>query len=168
MIAVRRCKAPVAFAAFILPFCIDEFKARFPSLSLTPEILGPVVASWNIVEFFDTEKEVIVGAAALEPNDNVHLYVDAKRRASWRPHTSSQLALDIFFSDRDILYANIPVSNRVMISIARKLGFRHTKTEDGIAFHVLTPQTRIAFRKNQGRPNIQESPIYNQAEPNND
>jgi hypothetical protein len=165
MIVVRRCKDPIAFASFMLPFCMDELKARFPSLPLTPEILGSVVAPWTVIEFFDTEKEVIVGAAALEPNDHVHLYVDSKRRASWKPHTSLQLGLDIFFLDRDIIYANIPETNRVTISVARKLGFRPVKTENGICFHVLTPETRIAFRKNQGRPNSEESPIYNQAEP---
>jgi hypothetical protein len=151
MIAVRRCENRLAFAAFILPFCIDDFKAVSPSLPLTPEIIEKATASWEIVEFFDTEKGVIVGATAREPNHHVHLYVDPERRASWRPHTSLQGGLDIFLSASDTLYAAIPVANKVTISIVRKLGFLPTRTENGIAFHVLTSQTRKTFRKDQGR-----------------
>lgn len=154
MIAVRRAKNRMDFAVFMLPFCIPDFQSRFPAHSLTPEIIDAAIESWTIVEFFDTEKQVIVGATAREPSHRLHLYVDpSKRAAFWRPHTSMQEALDIFLSDCDTLYADIPVTNRATISIVRKLGFLHSGTEDGIAFHVLTPQTRKIFHKKQGRTN---------------
>jgi hypothetical protein len=145
MIVVRRCEDRNALAAFLFPICLNHLKHASPSLSLTAELLLVAIASWNIVEFFDTEKEVIVGAAAREPSRYVHIYVDSGRRASWAPHASLQAALDIFLSDSDCLYAAIPLVNKITISMVRKLGFIHTRTEDGHAFHVVTRQTRRRF-----------------------
>jgi hypothetical protein len=146
MIIVRRCGDPDAFASFLFPICSNEVKREFPSLSLTPDLLfkalASSLASWAIVEFFDTEDGVIVGAAAREPSGYLHIYVDSCRRASWAPHMTLEAALDIFLSDSESLYAAIPLTNRITISMVRKLGFIHTSTEDGIAFHVVTPQTR--------------------------
>lgn len=147
MIVVCRSGDRNALAAFLLPVCLNEVRHEFPSLSLTPELILTALASWDIVEFFDTEKGVIVGAAAREPSRYVHIYVDGCRRASWAPHTSLQAALDIFLSDSDSLYAAIPLANRNTISMVRKLGFIHKGTEDGTAFHVLTRQTRKRFRQ---------------------
>jgi hypothetical protein len=145
MIAVRRCEDRNALAAFLFPVCLNDRRVEFPSLSLTPELLVAAIASWDIVEFFDTEKKVIVGAAAREPNRYVHIYVDSCRRPSWAPHSSLQAALEIFLSDAESLYAAIPLANKLTISMVRKLGFIHTHTEGGHAFHVVTRQTRRRF-----------------------
>lgn len=145
MIVVRRCEDRNALAAFLFPICLKDCRGAFPSLSLTPELLVAAIASWDIVEFFDTDKGAIVGAAAREPNRYVHIYVDNGRRASWAPHTSLQAALDVFLSDADSLYAAIPLANKFTISLVRKLGFIHTHTKDGHAFHVVTRQTRRRF-----------------------
>jgi hypothetical protein len=147
MIDVRRCGDRNALAAFLLPTCRDELRRELPSLSLTPELLSSALASWDIVEFFDAQKGVIVGAAAREPSRYVHIYVDSRRRTSWAPHTSLQAALDIFLSDSESLYAGIPVANKITLSMARKLGFIHTSTKNSIAFHVLTRLTRKRFRQ---------------------
>jgi hypothetical protein len=151
MIVVRHCEDPSALAAFLFPACSDNLRRAFPFRLLNPELLVAAIASWDIVEFFDTERRVIVGAAAREPNRYVHIYVDSDRRASWAPHTSLQAALDIFLSDADSLYAAIPIANRTTISVVRKLGFIQTRTENGIAFHVITPLTRKSFTKKHRR-----------------
>jgi hypothetical protein len=145
MIVVRHCKDRNALAAFLFPVCLDDLRRALPFRLLNPELLVAAIASWDIVEFFDVEKRVIVGAAARESNRYVHIYVDSDRRVSWAPHTSLQAALDIFLSDADSLYAAIPIANRTTISIVRKLGFIQTRTENGVAFHVITPLTRKSF-----------------------
>jgi hypothetical protein len=141
MIAVRRCSDRSALAAFLLPVGVNNFKPELASL-LTTEIIEAAIASWDIVEFFDTAKEVIVGVASREPNHHIHLYVDPGRRSSWQPHSSLQGMLDIFLSDCDRLYAAIPLTNKIALSLAHKMGFLHTGTKDGIASHMLTPQSR--------------------------
>jgi len=151
MIVVRHCEDPNALAAFLFPACFDDLRRAFPFRLLNPELLVAAIASWDIVEFFDTEKWVIVGAAAREPNRYVHIYVDSDRRASWSPHTSLQAALDVFFSDADSLFAAIPFTNRSTISIVRKLGFVQMRTENGVAFHVITPQTRKSLTEKHRR-----------------
>jgi hypothetical protein len=145
MIIVRHCEDRNALAAFLFPICVDELRRAFPLQLLNPELIVAAIASWDIVEFFDAERRVIVGAAARQPNRYMHIYVDNDRRASWAPHTSLQAALDIFLSDADSLYAAIPLSNRTTISVVRKLGFIQTSTENGVAFHVITPLTRKSF-----------------------
>lgn len=153
MILARRCPDRTAFAAFLFPASVDDLKRRFPALLLTPEIVEKAIATWDIVEFFDTEKNVIIGAATREPNHAIHLYVDPGRRASWEPHTSLRTMLDIFLSDCDSLYAAIPLTNRIALRIARKMGFLPTGTADGVAFHILTSQTRRPLDKNRRRRN---------------
>jgi hypothetical protein len=145
MIVVRRCEDRNALAAFLFPVCLSHLKREFPFPNLTPESLAAALALWDTVEFFDTEKEVIVGAAARELNHYLHIYVDSCRRVSWGPHTSLQAALDIFLLDSDRLYAAIPLVNRNTISMVCKLGFVHTRSEGSVAFHELTPQTRKMF-----------------------
>lgn len=143
MIVVRPSEDRNALAAFLFPLCLNDLARNPTSLSLTPELLLAAIASWKIVEFFDTEKETIIGAAACEPNCHVHIYVDSDRRASWAPHASIKGALDIFLSDSEALYAAIPLANRNTISMVRKMGFIRTSTKEGVAFHKLTPQTRL-------------------------
>ncbi len=145
MILVRHCEDRNALAAFLFPICLNDLRSAFPFRSLQPELLVAAIASWDIVEFFDAERGVIIGAAAREPNRYMHIYVDSCRRGSWAPHTSLQAALDIFLSDADVLYAAIPLANRNIISIVRKLGFIQTSTEDGVALHVITLRTRKRF-----------------------
>lgn len=145
MIVVRHCQDRNALAAFLFPVCLPDLRRAFPFRSLKPELLLSAIASWDIVEFFDTQKGAIVGAAAREPNSYVHIYVDSCRRASWAPHTSLQAALDIFLSYVGILYAAIPLSNKNTISMVRKLGFVQTSMQDGLAVHVITHRTRKVF-----------------------
>jgi hypothetical protein len=145
MIVVRPSEDRNSLAAFLFPLCLNDLAHKSTSLSLTPELLLQAIASWNIVEFFDTKKEAIIGAAACEPNRYVHIYVDSVRRASWAPHTSISGALDIFLSDSQALYAAIPLTNRNTISMVRKMGFIRTSIKEGVAFHKLTPQTRLIW-----------------------
>src|SRR5215475_2832041 len=112
MIIVRRCQSRTALATFLLPICSDDLRRVLHHLPITPELLVAALASWDIVEFFDTEKDVLIGAAVREPNHHVHIYVDSSRRMSWSPHASLQAALDIFLSDSDKLYAAIPLADR--------------------------------------------------------
>jgi hypothetical protein len=151
MIVVRHCEDPNALAAFLFPVCLDDLRRAFPFRSLNPALLVAAIASWDILEFFDAERRVVVGAAGREANRYVHIYVDSNRRASWAAHTSLQAALDIFLSDADSLYAAIPMANRTTISLVRKLGFIQTKTENGVIFHVITPLTRKRFTGRHGR-----------------
>jgi len=145
MIVVRHCEDRNALAAFLFPVCLDDLRRAIPFRLLNRELLVAAIASWDIVEFFDAKRGIIVGAAAREPNRHVHIYVDSSRRASWAPHTSLQGALDIFLADADSLYAAIPLANKTTISIVRRLGFIQTSTENGVAFHVITPRTRRRF-----------------------
>jgi hypothetical protein len=156
MIVVRHCEDRNALAAFLFPVCWNDLRRALPFRSPKPELLVAAIASWDIVEFFDTKKGAIAGAAAREPNRYVHIYVDSCRRASWAPHTSLQAALDIFLSDADSLYAAIPLANKATISIVRKLGFIQTSTENGVAFHVITPLTRKRFTERDRRRAIRE------------
>ena len=156
MIIVRHCEDRNALAAFLFPVCLDDLRHAFPFRLLNPGLLVAAIASWDIVEFFDAKRGVIVGATAREPNRHVHIYVDSCRRASWAPHTSLQAALDIFLSDADCLYAAIPIANRTTISVVRKLGFIRTSTENGVALHVITPLTRRKFTDRPRRRAIRQ------------
>ena len=147
MVVVRRCEDRNALAEFLFAICVDDLKPKLRLNQLTPEFLAAAIASWDIVEFFDQGKEIIIGAAAREPNGYMHIYIDSCRRVSWAPHTSLQAALDIFLSNYDKLYAAIPIANRATINLVRKLGFVYTSVAGGFAFHVLTAQTRRGFWK---------------------
>jgi hypothetical protein len=142
MILVRRPMDRSALAEFLFPICLNELALHPPGQPLTLDLLVAALESWDIVEFFDTEKGVIIGAAAREPNNYVHIYVDRARRVSWAPHATLEAALDIFLSDSDRLYAAIPLQNRITISMVRKLGFMQTRTECGTAFLVISRQNR--------------------------
>ena len=142
MIQVRRSPEHSAVISFLFPLCLPEVKRKDATAPFTPEILSKTIQGWDILEFFDTKKQTIIGAAGREPNGFVHLYVDEDRRPFWDPHTSLQSAIDIFLSTHDKLQAGIPVENSVMISMVHKLGFVHTHTKEGIAFHLLTAQAR--------------------------
>lgn len=142
MIGVRSCIDRNALAAFLLPSCLDEMKHKPHVRSLTPEILASALESWDIVEFFDSQKGSIIGAVAREPDQHLHIYVDSTWRKFWAPHTSLDAVLDIFLTDCDRLFADIPLANKTTIRMVRKLGFIQTGTENGNALHVVTRQTR--------------------------
>ena len=142
MIVVRRCMDRDALAKTLLPICQNELSLEGRVRPLTLECLVMALKGWDIVEFFDTEKRAIIGAAAREPNRCLHIYVDRARRISWAPHSSLEAVLDIFLSDSDCLYAAIPVANWNTISMVRKLGFIQTGSENGTAHFVVTCLTR--------------------------
>jgi hypothetical protein len=142
MIVVRCSADPEALADFLLPICVDEVANSHPQRPFTRELLVAALAAWDVVEFFDTEKGATIGAAAREPGRHVHIYVDSARRIFWAPHASLEAALDIFLSDSECLHAAIPLANRQTIRMVRKLGFIQTRTENGMAFLVLSPLSR--------------------------
>jgi hypothetical protein len=149
MIQVRRASERSALLAFLLPLCLPEVKRKNPAAAFTPEILSSAIKEWDILEFFDTEKQIVIGAAGREPNGFVHLYVDENSRLAWDPHESLESALNIYLSDSDSLKAGIPVENTVMVSMVEKMGFRHAENREGVAYYELTrksrkPVTRLA------------------------
>lgn len=169
MIVVRRSEDRNVLTAFLFPICLEEVRREFPSLSVTPELFCSALAasleSWDIVEFFDMDKGLIVGAAAREPSNYLHIYVDRCRRISWAPHTSLETTLDIFLSDSACLYAAIPLANRLTISMVRKLGFIRTSTQDGIAFYVVTSQTRKRLlRVNRNEHRVSRVRVQNETD----
>jgi len=151
VIVVRSSEDRTAVVRFLFRVCMEELRPEVSSAPFTPQSLAAVIRSWLVVELYDTEKEVVIGAISREPNGFVHIYVDGSRRASWKPHTSLQAALDIFLSDCDTLYAGIPEEHAVVIRIVRKLGFVHVRTEGGIALYLLTSQTRKRWRPASAR-----------------
>ena len=142
MIQVRRSLERSAVISFLFPLCLPEVRRKNAAAPFTPEILSKTIQEWDILEFVDAKKQMIIGAAGREPNGFVHLYVDENRRPFWDPHTSLESAIDLFLSTHDSLHAAIPVENTIMISMVLKLGFVHTHTKEGIAFHMLTAQAQ--------------------------
>ena len=142
MIQVRRASERSALITFLFPLCLSEIRRKNPAVAFTPEILSSVIREWDLLEFFDTKKQVLIGAAGREPNGFIHLYIDENSRLAWDPHESLESALNLYLSDSDSLKAGIPLENTVMISMVEKLGFLHTGTREGAAYYELTRQSR--------------------------
>jgi hypothetical protein len=142
MIQVRRPSERSALIAFLFPLCQPEVRLKKPAIAFTPEILSSLIREWDLIEFFDTEKQVLIGAAGREPSGFVHLYIDENSRLAWDPHESLESALNLYLSDSDSLKAGIPLENTVMISMVEKMGFLRTGTREGVAYYELTRQSR--------------------------
>ncbi len=152
MIIVRWCESRGRVADFLFRACQDYVDREYPSRLLTRSQILEAVREWDILEFVDSEKEVIIGSAAREPSNYLHIYIDAHRRVSWAPHTTLQRALDILLSDSGKLYAMIPSTDKATMNMAIRLGFIATGVRNNSVFYALTAQTRQELYMKVPRP----------------
>jgi hypothetical protein len=114
---------------------------------ITPEIVQAATAAFEVLEFFEPDCNLVIGAVIRDKSGFVHMHVDEDWRIGWDPYSTLRQVVDFFLERFGCLRSAVPAENRNMLSIMRKLGFVKTGEKDGVLLLLLTEQTRLSLKR---------------------